>query len=82
MHACINAITLQFGTVIQWTIPYSVLGKCPWALKHTSQFWPVWALTRDQNSVHLYRAATVAPVVHAYLPGTLWYVDITQTKFQ
>ena len=34
----------------------SVLGKRPWALKHNSQFWPTWALTRDQNSIYLNRS--------------------------
>ena len=34
----------------------SVLGKCPWALKHKSQlnFWPAWALTRDIISIFIF----------------------------
>ena len=39
----------------------SVPGKCP-ALKHNSRFWPAWALTRDQNSMHLYRSCYIDPL--------------------
>ena len=28
----------------------SVPGKRPWVLKHTSRFWPTWALTRNTNT--------------------------------
>ena len=40
----------------------SVLGKCPWALKHNSQFWPAWALTRDINSICLYGSCNSDPL--------------------
>ena len=40
----------------------SVPGKCPWALKHNSQFWPAWVLTRDQNSIRLYRNCYIYPL--------------------
>ena len=39
----------------------SVPGKCPWALKHKSQFWPAWALTWDITSICLYRSCYVDP---------------------
>ena len=38
----------------------SVPGKRPWALKHSSRFWPAWVLTRDIHvhvtSIRLYRS--------------------------
>ena len=37
----------------------SVPVKCPWALKHNSQFWPSCALTRDITSIHLYRSCYI-----------------------
>ena len=37
----------------------SVPGKCP---KHTSQFWPARALTRDQNPIRLYRSCYKGPL--------------------
>ena len=40
----------------------SVLGKRPWALKHTSQFWPAWVLTQDIISIHLYRSCYIDPL--------------------
>ena len=41
----------------------SVLGKCPWALKHNSRFWPAWALSIwDINSIHLYRSCYIDPL--------------------
>ena len=43
----------------------SVPGKRPWALKHNSQFWPAWALTREQNSVHLYRSCYSGPLKYS-----------------
>ena len=39
----------------------SVPGKRPWALKHTSRFWPAWALTRD-ISIRLYRSCYIDPL--------------------
>jgi hypothetical protein len=40
----------------------SVPGKRPWALKHDLQFWPAWALTRDQNPIRLYRCCYSDPL--------------------
>ena len=41
---------------------HSVPDKCPWALKHTSRFWPAWALTRDIISIRLYRSCYIDPL--------------------
>ena len=41
---------------------HSVPVKHPWALKHNSQFWPTWALTRDINSIFLYRSCYIEPL--------------------
>ena len=40
----------------------NLLGKCPWALKHNSRFWPAWALTQNQNSTCLYRTCYIDPL--------------------
>ena len=40
----------------------SVPGKHPWALKHTSRFWPAWVLTRDIISICLYRSCYIDPL--------------------
>ena len=51
----------------------SVLGKHPWALKHTLRFWPAWALTRDIISIRLYRSCYIDPLkweVHVHGMGT------------
>ena len=36
---------------------HSLLSKHPWAFKDNMQFWPVWALTQDINSMHMEAAA-------------------------
>ena len=41
---------------------HSVPGKCLWALKHNLRFWPTWVLTRDQNSINLYRSCHIDPL--------------------
>ena len=51
------------GKIINRAFDYrSVLGKRPWALKHTSRFWPAWALTRDILSIRLYRSCYIDPL--------------------
>ena len=40
----------------------SIPGKHPWALKRNSWFWAAWALTRDQNSIRLYRSCYSGPL--------------------
>ena len=40
----------------------SVPGNHPWVLKHNSRFWPAWALTRDINSIGLYRSCHIDPL--------------------
>ena len=44
------------------TYYHSVPGKCPRALKHNSRYWPAWALTRDINSIRLYRSCYIDPL--------------------
>ena len=43
-------------------IYHSVPGKCPWVLQHNSRFWPVWALTWDIISIHLYGSCYLYPL--------------------
>ena len=41
----------------------SVPSKCPWVLKHNSQFWPTWVLfIRDINCIHLYGSCYINPL--------------------
>ena len=54
---------IDIGHLATYVSKYrSVLGKRPWALKHNSQFCPTWALTRDQNSIRLYRSCYIDPL--------------------
>jgi hypothetical protein len=48
---------------IMWLHTYrSVPGKCPWALKHNSQFWTTWAVTWDITSTCLYKSCYINPL--------------------
>ena len=49
---------VQYGLILHYNY-CSVPGKRPWALKHTLLFWPAWALTRDKNSIRLYRSCYI-----------------------
>ena len=60
---------------MRYTCAYcSVPGKCPWVLKHNSQFWTIWVLTCEQNLYTCRSCYIVAPwnTVHGCLLGTLW----------
>ena len=56
-HAC-GVIKLYIESCIYYIVP----GKHPWVLKHNSQFWPAWALTRDQNPICLYKSCYSGPM--------------------
>ena len=51
---------------------HSVLGRRPWALKHSPLFQPGRALIWDINCIRLYGAAILTPwnVVRGHLPGS------------
>ena len=66
-YTCISHHPLQIHNInkliIYCTYYYrSVPGKCPWGLEYTSQFWPVWALTRDIISIRLYISCYTDPL--------------------
>ena len=50
---------------IQASVYHSVPGKHPWALKHSLQFWPAWALTQDTSSIYICIEAVIDPLKRA-----------------
>ena len=53
-YSCAQIVCIY--TVVSWVNTHA------WAPKHNLRFWPAWALTRDQNSIRLYRSCCIDPL--------------------